>query len=848
MKKTEYTDNPSRDLRRKVADGKGFFNICMSAMKEESEAACQIDELGEALSLLGKRPRRENEVSLPGSNGQRLEQLIVRHRRSHMDYPQQEGFLYIMRRLPGQLMPPPERLARIPENSQASTTANQQKFYAFNELVARGLSPKEAEKQVERMYSPVKKHLPMSNPHKPWARIDSRLQRQLGHYAYYGMPADTPRTAIHTLIGTPSYTVPEIDYGIRHIPANDPFFSAFPNHLRGIPRQDEMGIWSSPDIELLAAQNVQVPRNTVPVYETAQPVETTDLQPITSFKDGFVQSNNRWLNNLKYLHGQIMRKRNHEDDIRNGLRHLDQNPELDRNNIQQINSSIRALRKDIAERRKRIESQIGTEEDEQAILRNSDMIRALYAMQKQYYKGATAEEAEDWRNEYIAKGSTGTQTIHDAIEREKSFRPTKGMGTFGEIIGNVITEAPLIAGTAIGAAPIGVVAGTASLANAAFNNLAQSNMQADILEEETGQEISTARRLGQAALGTGTDMIASKVLPGRSSGPLPFLKHIGQETLSQGAWNGVSSAIKDIGQNEILGDDLSAGEILANAGRNAVVGGLTGGAISGAGHMMNRGQKGSTYSLPKYDEQSAPLYYTDVPLLRNFLPRKKVRRSTLGPMAHNAIDLEKSGINIGKDLDYRTAIAYEKYLQSPDLPPGTYISNIPFSKDIDPNSRTVIEHGTHYRESPDLPPGTYMLNVSLPDGIDPNSQTPIQNRTYTWERSELPPATYKAQIPFPEDIDPNSRTVIEHGTHYRERPELPPIERNAIDMDNLEEGLKANSHPQIPEEDDIVIRTPFGIYESMFGIDKLKEIGDPDQKTKIPFKRHKSRLWKKKKK
>lgn len=66
-----------------------------------------------------------------------------------------------------------------------------------------------------------------------------------------------------------------------------------------------------------------------------------------------------------------------------------------------------------------------------------------------YYKGATAKEAEDWRNEYIAKGSTGTQTIHDAIEREKSFRPTKGMGTFGEIIGNVITEAPLIAGTAI---------------------------------------------------------------------------------------------------------------------------------------------------------------------------------------------------------------------------------------------------------------------------------------------------------------------------------------------------------------------------------------------------------------
>lgn len=96
MKKTEYTDNPSRDLRRKVADGKGFFNICMSAMKEGERSGSQIDELGEALSLLGKRARRENEVSLPGSNGQRLEQLIVRHRRSTMIIPTR-GILYIMR-------------------------------------------------------------------------------------------------------------------------------------------------------------------------------------------------------------------------------------------------------------------------------------------------------------------------------------------------------------------------------------------------------------------------------------------------------------------------------------------------------------------------------------------------------------------------------------------------------------------------------------------------------------------------------------------------------------------------------------------------------------------------------
>ena len=665
----------------------------------------------------------------------------------------------------------------------------------------------------------------MSNPHKPWARIDSRLQRQLGHYAHYGMPADSSSTAIHTLIGSPSDTVPEIDYGIRHIPANDPFFSAFPNYFRGIPLQDGRGIWGSPDIELLSAQNGQVPRDTVPVYETEQ-------QPITTFKEGFKQSNNRWLNNLKYLHGQIMRKRNHEDDIRNGLRYLDQNPELDRNNIQQINWSIKSLQKDIAKRQELIEGQIGVEENKQAISRNSDMIRALYAMQKQYYKGATTEEAEDWRNEYIAKGSTGTQTIHDAVEREKSFRPTKGMGTFGEITGNVITEAPLIAGTVIGTTPIGVVAGTASLANAAFNNLAQSNIQADILEERTGQEISTAQRLGHAALGTSADMIASKLLPGNSTRSLPFLKRLGKETLSQSISDGVSSVVKDVGQNEILGDNLSTGEILTNAGRNGLIGGLTGGVVSGAGHMANKIQKSRFYPRKTYGKQNFQFLDSNIPSI--------IQNETY-----------RSGIPFSPDIDPNVQTIIENgtyYRERPELPPATYRSQIPIPEDIDPNVQTIIENGTYYRERPELPPATYRSQIPIPEDIDPNVQTIIENGTYYRERPELPPGTYRSQIPIPEDIDPNVQTIIENGTYYRERPELPPIERNAIDMDNLNEGLKTNSHPQITEGDDIVIRTPFGIYESMFGIDKLKEIGDLDQKSKIPFMRHESRLWKKKKK
>lgn len=150
MKKTDHTDNATHDVRRSVAEGKGFLSTCMSALRGDSEAAHRIDTLGETLLLLGKRPRKEGEISLPGDNGERLEQLMVQHRRTRRLHPQPDGFLYILRQL-SQISLPTGQPALDPEMSPEE----QQKFYTFNVLVANGLSPQEAEEEVERIYSPA---------------------------------------------------------------------------------------------------------------------------------------------------------------------------------------------------------------------------------------------------------------------------------------------------------------------------------------------------------------------------------------------------------------------------------------------------------------------------------------------------------------------------------------------------------------------------------------------------------------------------------------------------------------------------------------------------------------------
>ena len=507
----------------------------------------------------------------------------------------------------------------------------------------------------------------MSNPHKPWARIDSTLQRQLGHYSHYGMPADNLSVVTPEPASTLEYIIPEywtdprdyIAYPVYHFTPGE-----YPQ---------------APNIALLS-QNVQ------PDSVPAEP------QPITTFGEGFKQAFDQWKNNYSYGYGRFLKNINYEDEIRYGLQALDENPELSRGNVQEINRSIKTLRRGIAERQNRIEAGEGTPEDEAAILKDSEKIRGLYAMQQQYYKGATPEEAEAWRNDYIAQGGTGTQRMAEAIEEQKNYRPTKGWGKLGEITFNVAQTIPTAAATAV--TPVaGAIAVGASMGDIAAQNLAQSNIQADLIEERTGEDVSTAQRLGQAALTSGVDGISQLLGIRGTSIAKPFLRRIGSDIAFQGATNGMSSMAHDIGQNLILGDDLTAGEIASNALRGAAIGAMTGLGTTAVGHAMNKAGtrkifreipdesgmiNGTTNAHP--DNLSIP----DIGYYRFNRPIR-VERSTLSPIVRNAI--ENEGLHIDNTP---VRIPFATYRRGPLAAPGTYTRPYQNPGTIDPNGLRMI--------------------------------------------------------------------------------------------------------------------------------------------------------------
>ena len=628
----------------------------------------------------------------------------------------------------------------------------------------------------------------MSNPHKPWAQIDSTLQRQLGHYSHYGMPADNLSVVTPEPASTLEYIIPEywtdprdyIAYPVYHFTPGE-----YPQ---------------APNIALLS-QNVQ------PDSVPAEP------QPITTFGEGFKQAFDQWKNNYSYGYGRFLKNINYEDEIRYGLQALDENPELSRGNVQEINRSIKTLRRGIAERQNRIEAGEGTPEDEAAILKDSEKIRGLYAMQQQYYKGATPEEAEAWRNDYIAQGGTGTQRMAEAIEEQKNYRPTKGWGTVGSISANALQAVPAIIATGINPITGAIVAG-ASMGDIGVQNIAQSNMQADLIEERTGEDVSTAQRLGNAILGSGIDIFASRFLPIHSQSiGRPILNSIGKNITKQGIINGVTSTIHDIGQNLILGDDLTAGDIASNALRGAAIGAMTGLGTTAVGHAMNKAGtrkifreipdesgmiNGTTNAHP--DNLSIP----DIGYYRFNRPIR-VERSTLSPIVRNAI--ENEGLHIDNTP---VRIPFATYRRGPLAAPGTYVRPYQNPGTIDPNSLTYISPNKYT-----VPYGRYTLSYPLPEGME---NTTVRIPFATYRRGPLAePGTYTRPYQDPGTIDPNGLRMIPR--------ESDPNGEFSPGNGNL--GREPETGASSSEANDT--RTPFSAYEDMFGIDKL---GDGDKKTK----------------
>ena len=625
----------------------------------------------------------------------------------------------------------------------------------------------------------------MKQPRKSWARIDSTLQRNLGHKKYYEIPFEN---LPGTLVGNDILRFPDPDanpnvseHMILQYPKPDsrpqtPETLILQHHdLVSRPQAPEPLIQQYPELRN-NPNSIGYPGNQFTPEEISRflsvikqypPKEVqSGPQPITTFGEGFRQSFDQWKNNYSYLYGNLMKEMNHEEEIRNGLMALDENPELSRGNVQEINWSIKALRRGIAEHRRRIEAGEGTPEDEAAILKDSEKIRGLYAMQQQYYKGATPEEAEAWRNNYIAQGGTGMQLIAQTRENQKNYRPTEGWGTVGYIGGEIpkalvttiATRNPYTAPLAIGSI----------IGDAIAQNWAQSNMLADQIEEQTGKEVSSGGRLTQTGIGSIIDAITSLFVPRQMTKVQQnFIKNLLKNSIYQGIVSGTNSMVHNYGSNFTLGNNLSNKEILSNAGENFLIGAATGAGASAIGHTINKVSKtGDTFrKIP--DEAGTKSTSSGDKIIPYSIPDLgyyRFKMSQLSPSVRDA--LIKEGVIID---DTPTTIPFDTYRRKQLAPPGTYVRPYQNPGKIDPNSLRMIPRD-EVQGNMTIPMDRYQLSYPLPEGMGNEPITIPQGRY--GRGSSFWGDNFRLSYPLPDDWD-NSPVTIPFDT-YRRKQLAPP--------------------------------------------------------------------------
>ena len=624
----------------------------------------------------------------------------------------------------------------------------------------------------------------MEQPRKSWARIDSTLQRNLGHKKYYEIPIENlPGTLVENDIlrfpdSDANPNVPEHMILRYHEPDSRP---QAPETLI-LQHHDLVSRPQAPELLIQQYPELRNNPNSIgyPGYQfTPEEISRflSDIkqyppkevqsgpQPITTFGEGFRQSLDQWKNNYSYDYGNLMKEMNHEEEIRNGLMALDENPELSRGNVQEINWSIKALRRGIAEYRRRIEAGEGTPEDEAAILKDSEKIRGLYAMQQQYYKGATPEEAEAWRNNYIAQGGTGMQRMAEARENQKNYRPTEGWANVGEIAFNLAQVVPAVAATAVNPA-VGAIAIGAGMGDIASQNLAQSNMLADQIEEQTGKEISTGRRLAQAGIGTTIDAATSLFAPTKMvNASQPFFKSLAKNSIYQGIFNGTNSILHDYGSNLTLGNNLTNNEILSNAGKNFLVGAATGAGATTVGKLANKVSRTSSPVREIPDEAGTKSTSSGDKIIPYSIPDLGYYRLKMKPLSPSVRDaLIKEGVIID---DTPTTIPFDTYRRKQLAPPGTYVRPYQNPGKIDPNDLRMIPRD-EVQDNMTIPMNRYQLSYPLPEGMS-NEPITIPHGRYG-HGSSFWGDNFRLSYPLPEGMSNEPITIPQgrygHGSSF----------------------------------------------------------------------------------
>lgn len=156
------------DIEQQVREGKGFFSICRNSRKQSkrSPARKSIDDLEDALKLLGKKPLDTDSIKNTNSfywkKFVRLfepeSEITGKQLNSYERYREsRKMFRELIFGIPASSNKNPNfpntsnEMTGKSEPTQKEDEINQQKFLLFNYLTAQGVSPEEARTQVENL-------------------------------------------------------------------------------------------------------------------------------------------------------------------------------------------------------------------------------------------------------------------------------------------------------------------------------------------------------------------------------------------------------------------------------------------------------------------------------------------------------------------------------------------------------------------------------------------------------------------------------------------------------------------------------------------------------------------------
>ena len=440
-----------------------------------------------------------------------------------------------------------------------------------------------------------------------------------------------------------------------------------------------------------------------PKYETPIPLkpnypinpepDTPPEEPrkLKSLTEGINLAGERIWNDLKYSRGYIQDKLSDDempDAASSALEHL---PEYQKSSEAELRQKEDSLRNELEQR-----------PSEQSSIE----LKGLKEYRRLRDEGLLGDEITHSLSETAKWGNEGRRIMEEARATENAFPETEGWASVGEMAANIARWGlPLAAGAL--AAPAGAAVGAANVASSVAESHAQAQMELDNFEQETGQKLSNSQRFGFVAICMGADLLFDTILQSRYLKNLKsgvkkrasdyFKKNILKNDAAQSEIKKLMTNLSKTDKSGLISgtfnDAITSGSVealnsvahdiattiynepenyptlesvLQNATTSMWTGGVTGAAVGGAGHVVNRRKR----NLRRNRQESIAVLNRDGTAweVLDYDPQSKIA-TVLSPDGKNTLEIERVEPDMIRSFsvkEYRDNQRITKEIDEPD--------------------------------------------------------------------------------------------------------------------------------------------------------------------------------------